>query len=236
MDLAIAGQQEIALLMSTDDETWYRADTALDLTVDGIERVTAWSTNLADLDNNGRIDAIATFGPSDPDEDPGFIDPEEQPDGLWLQQPDGKFLDQATEWGMDQTTHSRVVGAIDLNGDGWLDVIKSSRKARTDVWMARCGTESWLRVRLEGSSGNPHGLGARVQVESASGTQTRWMTSGAPGYLLSAPYELHFGLGDDPQIDRLEVRWADGSVDEWVDLEGRQFVHAHHLESSRTAL
>ena len=120
---------------------------------------------------------------------------------------------------------------VDLNGDGWLDVIKSSRKGRTDIWLAHCGSEAWTQVMLNGPPGNPHGLGARVTMEADGHIFTRWMTSGAPGYLLSAPYRLHFGLGAAVSIDSMHVEWSDGHLQSWTELEPRQVLTATHPDS-----
>ena len=36
--------------------------------------------------------------------------------------------------------------------------------------------------------------------------------------------DVHFGLGQNPMIDRLTVTWPDGAVDSWEDIEASQRV------------
>jgi len=35
---------------------------------------------------------------------------------------------------------------------------------------------------------------------------------------------VHFGLGDAQRVDRLTVRWPDGTVDRWKDVPVRRWV------------
>ena len=71
-----------------------------------------------------------------------------------------------------------------------------------------------LVVRLsDPSSLNSRGLGARVRVRTASGTQSRWVTSG-DGYMSAHGASVHFGLGDHRGSVQLLVRWPDGAEQE----------------------
>jgi len=43
-------------------------------------------------------------------------------------------------------------------------------------------------------------------------------------YLSSSDLRLHFGLGDHPRVDQLEIRWPSGQVQEFRDVEADQFL------------
>ena len=64
-------------------------------------------------------------------------------------------------------------------------------------------------VALRGTRSNRYGVGATVRIESESGVQVRSLVL-ARGYLSTSEPVLHFGLGDDPHIDRLVISWPSG--------------------------
>jgi len=231
MDILLADVLGMPLYISEPDGRWHREDVARGLTLDAdAGQFTAWSSMLGDINNDGRVDAIAMMTPAAAGEaDPsgeleGLSHSTEQPDALWLQDAHGNFSQVGPAWEMDHTEQAGVGGFVDLNRDGWLDVIKSRRRARTDVWMARCGEAAWLGVRLIGTGGQGHGLGSRVEVEAQGRVQTRWVHSAGRGLQIAVPFETHFGLGQTETIDRLTVRWMDGTEQTWTDIATRQYL------------
>jgi len=69
----------------------------------------------------------------------------------------------------------------------------------------------WLRVRLRGRAGNRDALGARVRVVTGDLVQVAEIHSGR-GYQSHFGSCPHFGLGSRPRVDRIEVRWPDGTT------------------------
>ena len=87
-----------------------------------------------------------------------------QPDSLFIQKSDGSFVQRAEQWGLTDTNRSRGFVLVDLNDDGWLDLVQRDAKGPQDIWMARCGSQGWLRIRLRGLAPNVDAIGARVRV------------------------------------------------------------------------
>jgi hypothetical protein len=188
-----------------------------------------WGAEFGDFDNDMLLDAAVAFGniqttvsPSAPFE----------PDGLWLQQPDGAFVDIAPTWQVDDRGDARGISVGDLNGDGWLDIVKPDLSGPHMLKLSRCGEESWLRVRLrDESSMNRFAVHAEVLVTTSDGIlQRRWVRAGGTGYGSASPHELHFGLGANDVIDTVEVRWPDGAVSTYSGLEARQLITIRRLE------
>ena len=99
-------------------------------------------------------------------------------------------------------------GAIgDLNNDGFLDILNN-----TVVRMNDGNDNNWLTVATVGVVSNRNGIGARVQVTSALGTQIREIRSG-DGFKYMSSLNAHFGIGPDTQIDQVVVYWPSGIVD-----------------------
>jgi hypothetical protein len=229
MDIMVAGVLENLILVSAEGPVWYREDFARGVTFDGSDdRMTAWASTFADLNNDARVDIVAGFGPG---RNLNAGESEYQPDAVWLQGEDGRFEQVAEAWGLAQTSFTKVLGIFDYNSDGWLDILKSANSGPSELWLARCGAENWLRVELEGAPGDPHGIGSRITIQIGDQTQTHWIHSMAKGLLISLPYDAHFGLDDADFVDSLTVDWLDGSQQTWFDVPGGQRVRAVHPEA-----
>ncbi len=114
---------------------------------------------------------------------------------------------------------------VDLDGDLDLYIGKTLRLNR----LLRNELESgahWLQVDLVGDAPNVFALGARVELRSASGVQSRQVGSDG-GYLSVNSYCAEFGLGADAVVDTLRVYWPSGAVQEslLVDVDQRIVLH-----------
>lgn len=107
----------------------------------------------------------------------------------------------------------------DYDGDGDMDLF-SYGLWRND-FPAKNG--SWLKVKVEGTTTNRAGLGARIAATVAGKTYLREVQGGS-GTTCQDDLVAHFGLGDASLIDRLEVAFPGGAVDVLTDLQVNQTV------------
>ena len=236
-DMLIPQWDQISLMLSGDGGRWFDYADVVGLTSDTTrgQRV-GWGAELADMDNDGDLDAIVAYGHLEVDlPTPDWDNPTRQPDALFLQQDDGTFVDVATEWGIADEGTGRGFVLADLNDDGWLDIAKRELDGPDLLYVSRCGRNHWLRIRLsDPTSLNPLGVGAQVRVVGPSQTWTRTITAGGTGFGTGGPAELHVGLGRVQQVERIEVTWPDGA-ESWVGF-GLQTDREIQIIRSRPAV
>lgn len=120
----------------------------------------------------------------------------------------------------------------DLNSDGFQDIYAGyasgfgSSTATDLLWMNEGNNNHFYGLYLIGQQSNRNGVGAKVQLHSELGIQTREVRSGE-SYGISNSLLIHFGMGQITQIDSVVVNWPSGvrdvlyqpSVDEYFTLE-----------------
>ncbi|MGH7224153.1 MAG: CRTAC1 family protein, partial [Gemmataceae bacterium] len=186
------------------------------LTVAAQETV-GWGTGFVDLDRDGWEDLFFTAGhvlryPT--------TAPRAQRPWLFRNNGNGKFTDYRRHGGPYFQTPHRGRGAVlgDLDNDGRLDLIVSHVNEPVVVLAndANTADSHWLGVELRGTR-HRDVVGARVLLEAAGRTQTRFAKGGG-SYASSGDRRHVFGLGPADHIDKLTVVWPSGRKQEWKRL------------------
>ncbi len=165
-----------------------------------------WGSCFADFDNDGFVDIFHTNGMPDTNE---RYDTDQS--RLFMSNGDGTFTDRAFSAGISHNGQGRGIVCADYNDDGRLDImIANNGQSPTVYENTSDNANHYLAIDLIGRSGNADAIGARVTVESASGTQTQEVQLGT-WYLSQGPATLHFGLGSDDVVTHLRARWPDAS-------------------------
>jgi hypothetical protein len=137
---------------------------------------------------------------------------------------DLRFENVSSAWGLDQNGVSFGAALGDLSGDGNMDLVYNNYQG--GVTLMRNGSDTGHRVicALRGTRSNRFGVGAKVTLESAAGTQVRTLTLGR-GFMSSSEPIVHFGMGEDAVIQRLTVEWPSGAVQTFQNLPAdRRFI------------
>lgn len=106
----------------------------------------------------------------------------------------------------------------DLDGDGDLDMVLVANGGLPRVLRnnQQLGNH-WLRIRLKGDQSNRDAIGAQVRLDSATGKQTRCVTT-TRSYLSQCELPLTFGLGSASDPVTIEVQWPNGKVQKVENL------------------
>ena len=173
-----------------------------------------WSNGIVDFNNDGRKDLFVAGGDvMDPN---GEFREKVRQTNLVLANLGGfRFADATPSAGPDFSTKKATHrgGAFgDLDNDGRVDAVVTALDEGVEVWRNVSPTPNhWLAVRTQGTRSNRDGIGAQIKLASASGVRYDHVNP-AVGYGGSSDIRVHFGLGRDDIVTKLEVRWPSGAV------------------------
>jgi hypothetical protein len=180
-----------------------------------------WGTSFVDLDNDGWLDLFLVNGHVYPEV---WQLPTEaaykQRKVVYRNQGNGRFADVSQALGPPVTDPKAGRGAAfgDVDNDGDVDVVVNNVHDTPDLFRARADPAShWVLLALQGTKSNRSAIGARVRLEAGGATQWQEVRGGG-SYMSQNDLRVHFGLAAATRVDRVEVRWPNGSVEEWRDL------------------
>jgi enediyne biosynthesis protein E4 len=183
-----------------------------------------YSPTIADFDNDGWKDIFVTRGHVQSLASTNLAI--EQPNTVFRNLGGMKFQALTAEAGLTAEPPARHRGSAvgDLNGDGKLDVVVSAINAPAEIWINQSPNHHhWIEFKLRGTKSNRDGIGARIKVVTKSGAQYNHMTSSC-GYASSSAGPVHFGLGANASVDRVEIRWPSGTVEQMKDVAADRVV------------
>jgi hypothetical protein len=104
----------------------------------------------------------------------------------------------------------------DLDGDGRVDVVINNMDSKPAILKnATQPAGHWLALRLRGDVSKKtsmDAIGATVYVTANKIRQRQDVISGT-SYASQNDLTLHFGLGSATRIDKVEIRWPNGSLE-----------------------
>lgn len=232
--LTSMGDNKLQTLSGTPDAPAY-ADIALTRGVtahrpfvgDNVLPSTAWHAEFEDVNNDTLVDLYVTKGNVDAMREAAADDP----NNLMLGQSDGTFVEAASEAGILSMARARGAAVVDLNLDGWLDIVEVTRREPVRVWQnlgihhnpTEPGAQAhWVQLQLHQPDSNHRAVGAWVEVTADGTTMRKELTIGG-GHAGGQLGWIHFGLGRATSAD-VDIVWPDGQRSGPIALEANTFA------------
>ncbi|MBI3783746.1 MAG: VCBS repeat-containing protein [Deltaproteobacteria bacterium] len=191
-----------------------------------------WGATFWDFDNDGDLDLVMTNGAHFPQLDAlgrGQLDDgyEHDPMRAWRND-NGVMVDVSQALGLTDTRAGKGLMAFDYDQDGDLDLLIVNNSATPVLYRNDGGNlNDWLNVRVQGTSSNRDGIGARITVTADAGgvSQVREIDGGS-NFLGQNELTAHFGLGSHPApVHSVEVYWPASNIRQVLhDVPARSVV------------
>lgn len=214
LDLFIANFDKENLLLSNDGSGKLTPATAGTFTTEtgGASKGHAWG----DYDNDGDLDIYignGTYGP-------------EMANFLYLSDGKGSFERYLEGEFLTHADTTAGVAHADYDRDGDLDLFVANWGSYDQInrfYINQTVNKNWIAFRLRGTQSNTFGIGTHLILYTGEKEIHRWMYP-ITGYGSQNDYELHFGLGDEENIDSMVVIWPSGVHNKHFKLKVNQFV------------
>jgi enediyne biosynthesis protein E4 len=182
-----------------------------------------WGTGFVDFENNGWPDVFVANGNVAPAIEALTSEPKyREPVQLFRNKGDHTFEEIADAAGLnDGPLQSRRGAAFgDMNNDGNVDAVVYNVGGPPSLFINQTRNANHRALfRLVGTKSNRAAIGARMTVYTARMTQIDEVRGGG-GYLSSNDQRLHFGLGSEATMKRIEIQWPSGLKEELKNVAG----------------
>jgi len=165
-----------------------------------------WNAKFADLDNDGWSDLYAANG--------WYKSEHFESNYFFRNNGRGGFTEETEPAGLGTYFPTLSYSYVDFDNDGDLDVISVGPYGPVWVFTNNSQSGNAVMFELRHPSRNAFGIGAKVTVHYGEGERLhqRKELLASGGYLSFDAPVLHFGLGSETAVARVEVQWPDEKV------------------------
>jgi len=136
------------------------------------------------------------------------------------------FADVSAQSGsvFSQAWVARGMAIGDLDNDGRLDAVVTTNDGAAYVLHNETSNSNhWLLLKLVGHRSNRDAIGAQITITTAAGAQYATVST-ASSYLSASDKRVHFGLGKDATVQKVEIRWPSGVHQSLKDVRSDQIL------------
>jgi enediyne biosynthesis protein E4 len=131
---------------------------------------------------------------------------------VWLNDGSGRFVNVAQAVGVSDIHDGRSVALVDLWNRGVLDAVVANQKGPLLIYKNNTAPDNrWIAFELEATASNRSSIGTEVRL-FWNGKQQVQTVEGGSGFCAQNQRRLHFGLGKNPTVEKVVIRWTSGRV------------------------
>lgn len=190
--------------------------------------MSGWGVKFFDYDNDGNIDLfIANGHPDDKIEEHSnhvsYLEP------LLLYHNNGRTLENVSAGAgpaFAQNLAARGMAVGDFDNDGAVDVLVAVNGGAPVLLKNNAAAGNhWLGVKLIGKKCNTDAIGAKL-TWTAGPLKRSQLKTGGGSFLSSHDPRVVMGIGTNPRIEKLEIRWPlpSGRVETFSDLPADRYI------------
>ena len=180
-----------------------------------------WGAEFLDYDNDGFLDILAANGHTYPQIDRRQSVTSYRQRALLFRNLAGRrFADVGGNLGfaVNRPRSSRGAAVGDIDNDGDLDIVLNNLDGRPSLLRNEGANRAghWISLTLIGDPERktPRDAVGTVVYCEAGGARQRGEVSSGRSYLSQSDQRIHFGLGKQETVDRLQIRWSNGETEE----------------------
>jgi len=196
-----------------------------------------WGVRFLDYDNDGWKDLLIAQGHDLDTIELNFPNLHYREPMLLARNTGRGFIDVSAQSGnvFHQAWVARGLAVGDIDNDGRLDAVVTTNDGSVHVLHNETATQNhWILLQLVGHKSNRDAIGAEVTVLTASGPQYA-IVSTAGSYLSASDKRVHFGLGQEAVVQRIEIRWPSGIRQTLKDVSADQILQIDEPATSSTS-
>lgn len=141
-----------------------------------------------------------------------------------------KFQNISSSAGFGEKNFSSGAAYSDLDNDGDLDLVVNYLNETAGIFENKSNSGNWLQLELRGKTGNQFGVGAKIKAYS-QGKLFFLEQNPVRGFQSSGTYRLHIGLGNESQVDSLQIIWPDQSQSLLKSISANQLLKIEQAEA-----
>jgi enediyne biosynthesis protein E4 len=186
-----------------------------------------FGTVMIDANLDGRPDIAVANGHLHRDAEQVYRAPYAQRAQLFVGTGKGSYRDASDRVGayFRESRVGRGIAWADFDNDGKSDLAFSHVGGPIALLHNRTETNNaWLGLELigDGKRSNRNAIGSRIEVQTANGTQVRFVNGGG-SYLSASERRQLIGLGSADRAIRITVRWPSGREQTFREVPGRRW-------------
>jgi hypothetical protein len=198
--------------------------------VSGIGRISmthsGWGNRFFDYDNDGWKDLLVAQGHDLDTIEINYPNLHYREPMLLAHNSGKTFVDVSRESGdvFQQSWVARGLAIGDLDNDGRVDAVVTTNDGPAFVLHNETPSQNhWLLLNLVGHKSNRDAIGTALTLTTNATTQYATVST-AGSYQSSSDKRVHFGLGKESVVSRIEIRWPSGIIQVLKDVKADQLL------------